>query len=182
MREVEDTTDALAAEKATAEAKQEEMEDVADVEESPASGKEIKKEELAYEQSIERAASEVKTELKAWAGKDSEHLRELEKSLPLIQQRSIRYKEVCEPIPEVTPEALKAELDGLEEEEREWEEEQVAAMKEAEEEIQRKDNDPTLLETTGVGSYEEMKKLYLSYRKDIKGKIRKSELTGKVSI
>ena len=165
MREVEDTTDALAAEKATAEAKQEEIEDVADIEEVTTSGKEIKKEELAFEQSIERAASEVKTELKAWAGKDSEHLRELEKSLPLIQQRSIRYKEVCEPIPEVTPEALKAELDGLEEEE-----------------IQRKDNDPTLLETTGVGSYEEMKKLYLSYRKDIKAKIRKAELTGKVSI
>ena len=54
MREVEDTTDALAAEKATAEAKQEEMEDVADIEEVTTSGKEIKKEELAFEQSIER--------------------------------------------------------------------------------------------------------------------------------
>lgn len=172
MSAVEDSTDALAAEKASEEAKQEEMETVEEVgvtEENP------------YDQSIERAASEVKTELKAWAGKNSEHLKELEKSLPLIQQRSIRFKEVCEPIPEVTPEALKAELDGLEEEEKEWEEEQVEAMREAEEEIQRKDNDPTLLETTGVGTYEDMKKLYLSYRKDINAKIRRAELTGRVS-
>lgn len=181
MSAVEDSTDAIAAEQATAEAKQEEMEEME--EEPPAEGKEVKVEEdLAFEKSIERAASEVKTELKAWAGKNSEHLKELERTLPSIQQRSIRFKEVCEPIPEVTPEALKAELDGLEEEEREWEEEQVEAMKEAEEEIQRKDNDPTLLETTGVGLYEDMKKLYLSYRKDINAKIKRAELTGKLSI
>lgn len=177
MNAVEDSTDVLAAEQATAEAKEEEKEME---EESVVSEK--KEEDGAFEESIERAASEVKTELKAWAGKNSEHLRELEKSLPGIQQRSIRFKEVCEPIPEVTPEALKAELDGLEEEEREWEEEQVEAMKEAEEEIQRKDNDPTLLETTGVGSYADMERQYLSYRKDIAAKIRRAELSGKVTI
>ena len=43
-----------------------------------------------------------------------------------------------------------------------------------------KDNDPTLLETTGVGSVEEMKKMYLSYRKDITARIRRAEVTGKV--
>ena len=53
-------------------------------------------------------------------------------------------------------------------------------MKQAEEEIQMKDNDPTLLETTGVGSVEEMKKMYLSYRKDIAARIRRAEVTGKV--
>ena len=69
----------------------------------------------------------------------------------------------------------------MEEEEKEWEEEQVEAMREAEEEIQRKDNDPTLLETTGIGSFEDMEKMYLSYRKDIQSRIRRAQITGKIT-
>ena len=56
----------------------------------------------------------------------------------------------------------------------------MQAMKEAEGEIQMKDNDPTLLETTGVGTVEEMRRMYLSYRKDIASRIRRAEMTGKV--
>ena len=89
---------------------------------------------------------------------------------------------MCEPIPEVTPEALRAELEGLEEEEKEWEEEQVEAMKQAEEEIKQKDLDPTPLEATGVGTISEMAKAYASYRKDIKGKIERAMRTGKIVI
>lgn len=177
MTAVEDATDAQAAEQAAAETQLEAKMDA----EEPEEGKEASTEEKdGFAKSLERAATATKTELKAWAGKNSENLKKLEKALPGIQQRSIRFKEVCEPIAEVTPEALKAELEGLEEEEREWEEEQTEAMKQAEEEIQMKDNDPTLLETTGVGSVEEMKKMYLSYRKDIATRIRRAEVTGKV--
>ena len=150
--------------------------------EEDASAAEVDRQTAEYEQSIRRAEQETKTELKAWAGKNSEHLAALEKALPGIQQRSIRFKEVCEPIPEVTPEALRAELEGLEEEEREWEEEQVEAMKEAEEEIKQKDNDPTLLETTGVMSIKEMARMYASYRKDINVKIKRAEITGKIVV
>lgn len=175
MSAVEDATDAQAAVQAAAETQREaQLDQEEEASETPA------EEKNGFEKSIERAASETKTELKAWAGKNSENLKKLEKALPGIQQRSIRFKEVCEPIAEVTPEALKAELEGLEEEEREWEEEQTQAMKEAEEEIQMKDNDPTLLETTGVGTVEEMRRMYLSYRKDIASRIRRAEMTGKV--
>ena len=174
MTAVEDATDAQAAEQAAAETQLEAKMDAEEPEEAAVEEKD------GFAKSLERAATVTKTELKAWAGKNSENLKKLEKALPGIQQRSIRFKEVCEPIAEVTPEALKAELEGLEEEEREWEEEQTEAMKQAEEEIQMKDNDPTLLETTGVGSVEEMKKMYLSYRKDIAARIRRAEVTGKV--
>lgn len=175
MSAVEDATDAQAAVQAAAETQREaQLDQEEEASEAPV------EEKNGFEKSIERAASETKTELKAWAGKNSENLKKLEKALPGIQQRSIRFKEVCEPIAEVTPEALKAELEGLEEEEREWEEEQTQAMKEAEEEIQMKDNDPTLLETTGVGTVEEMRRMYLSYRKDIASRIRRAEMTGKV--
>ena len=174
MTAVEDATDAQAAEQAAAETQLEAKMDAEEPDEAPMEEKD------GFAKSLERAATATKTELKAWAGKNSENLKKLEKALPGIQQRSIRFKEVCEPIAEVTPEALKAELEGLEEEEREWEEEQTEAMKQAEEEIQMKDNDPTLLETTGVGSVEEMKKMYLSYRKDIAARIRRAEVTGKV--
>ena len=167
MSAVEDTTDAQAAEQAVAETKQEAKMDEEEPDETPAEEKD------GFAKSLERVETATKTELKAWAGKNSENLKKLEKALPGIQQRSIRFKEVCEPIAEVTPESLKAELEGLEEEEREWEEEQTEAMKQAEEEIQMKDNDPTLLETTGVGSVEEMRKMYLSYRKDINGTLTK---------
>ena len=191
MNAVEDATDVVAAQQAEAEAKAEETEPIDEEGESGGVSGEVRASGSAaatsaeatnweYEQSIRRAADEAKTELKAWAGKNSENLAALEKSLPAIQQRSIRYKEVCEPIPEVTPEALKAELQGLEEEEKEWEEEQVEAMREAEEEIQRKDNDPTLLETTGVTSYAEMKRFYVGCRRDVEAKIRRVELTGKM--
>ena len=182
MNAVEDATDVVAAQQAEAEAK---AEDTEPLEEEEGENVVTPSDEIVnreYEQSIKRAADEAKTELKAWAGKNSEHLAALEKSLPGIQQRSIRFKEVCEPIPEVTPEALKAELQGLEEEEKEWEEEQVEAMREAEEEIQKKDNDPTVLETTGVGSYEEMKQFYLSCRRDVAAKMRRAELIGKVGV
>ena len=183
MDAVEDATDVVAAQQAEAEAKAEEVEAEAMEEEEATpttpSAEGVNKE---YEQSIKRAADEAKMELKAWAGKNSGHLAALEKSLPTIQQRSIRYKEACEPIPEVTPEALKAELQGLEEEEKEWEEEQVEAMREAEEEIRRKDNDPTLLETTGVGSYAEMKRFYLNCRRDVEGKIRRAERLGRIGL
>lgn len=174
MTAVEDATDAQAAEQAAAETQLEAKMDAEEPDEAAGEEKD------GFAKSLERAATATKTELKAWAGKNSENLKKLEKALPGIQQRSIRFKEVCEPIAEVTPEALKAELEGLEEEEREWEEEQTEAMKQAEEEIQMKDNDPTLLETTGVGSVEEMKKMYLSYRKDIAARIRRAEVTGKV--
>lgn len=173
MSAVEDATDAQAAVQAAAETQRETQLDQEEEGETPV-------EKNGFEKSIERAASETKTELKAWAGKNSENLKKLEKALPGIQQRSIRFKEVCEPIAEVTPEALKAELEGLEEEEREWEEEQTQAMKEAEEEIQMKDNDPTLLETTGVGTVEEMRRMYLGYRKDIASRIRRAGVMGKV--
>ena len=153
---VEDATDAQAAEQAAAETQLEAKMDAEEPEEAAVEEKD------GFAKSLERAATATKTELKAWAGKNSENLKKLEKALPGIQQRSIRFKEVCEPIAEVTPEALKAELEGLEEE------------------IQMKDNDPTLLETTGVGSVEEMKKMYLSYRKDIATRIRRAEVTGKV--
>ena len=169
MSAVEDATDAQAAVQAAAETQREaQLDQEEEASEAPV------EEKNGFEKSIERAASETKTELKAWAGKNSENLKKLEKALPGIQQRSIRFKEVCEPIAEVTPEALKAELEGLEEEE------QTQAMKEAEEEIQMKDNDPTLLETTGVGTVEEMRRMYLSYRKDIASRIRRAEMTGKV--
>ena len=139
---VEDSSDALAAQQATAEATALESEVERFDEPEPAaeepSGQE--KQAAEFEKSIQKADQEAKMELKAWAGKNSEHLIALEKALPAIQRRSIRFKEVCEPIPEVTPEALRAELEGLEEEEKEWEEEQVEAMKEAEEEIKQKDH------------------------------------------
>lgn len=181
---VEDSSDALAAQQATAEATALESEVERFDEPEPAaeepSGQE--KQAAEFEKSIQKADQEAKMELKAWAGKNSEHLIALEKALPAIQRRSIRFKEVCEPIPEVTPEALRAELEGLEEEEKEWEEEQVEAMKEAEEEIKQKDQDPTPLEATGVGTISEMAKMYASFRKDIKGKIERAMRTGKVVI
>ena len=110
MSAVEDATDAQAAVQAAAETQREaQLDQEEEASEAPV------EEKNGFEKSIERAASETKTELKAWAGKNSENLKKLEKALPGIQQRSIRFKEVCEPIAEVTPEALKAELEGLEE-------------------------------------------------------------------
>ena len=125
MTAVEDATDAQAAEQAAAETQLEAKMDAEEPDEA------VVEEKDGFAKSLERAATATKTELKAWAGKNSENLKKLEKALPGIQQRSIRFKEVCEPIAEVTPEALKAELEGLEEEEREWEEEQTEAMKQA---------------------------------------------------
>ena len=189
---VEDSNDALAAQRATAEASalESEVERIDEVEggldanagsntgsnagSGSGNASNAEKQAAEFEKSIQKADQEAKTELKAWAGKNSEHLIALEKALPAIQRRSIRFKEVCEPIPEVTPEALRAELEGLEEEEKEWEEEQVEAMKQAEEEIKQKDLDPTPLEATGVGTISEMAKAYASYRKDIKGKIERA--------
>ena len=193
---VEDSNDALAAQRATAEASalESEVERIDEVEggldanagshagSGSGNASNAEKQAAEFEKSIQKADQEAKTELKAWAGKNSEHLIALEKALPAIQRRSIRFKEVCEPIPEVTPEALRAELEGLEEEEKEWEEEQVEAMKQAEEEIKQKDQDPTPLEATGVGTISEMAKAYASYRKDIKGKIEKAMRTGKIVI
>ena len=201
---VEDSNDALAAQRATAEASalESEVERIDEVEggldanagsnagshtgsnagSGSGNASNAEKQAAEFEKSIQKADQEAKTELKAWAGKNSEHLIALEKALPAIQRRSIRFKEVCEPIPEVTPEALRAELEGLEEEEKEWEEEQVEAMKQAEEEIKQKDQDPTPLEATGVGTVSEMAKAYASYRKDIKGKIEKAMRTGKIVI
>lgn len=197
---VEDSNDALAAQRATAEASalESEVDRIDEVEggldanagsnagcnAGSGSGNawNAEKQAAEFEKSIQKADQEAKTELKAWAGKNSEHLIALEKALPAIQRRSIRFKEVCEPIPEVTPEALRAELEGLEEEEKEWEEEQVEAMKQAEEEIKQKDLDPTPLEATGVGTISEMAKAYASYRKDIKGKIERAMRTGKIVI
>lgn len=193
---VEDSNDALAAQRATAEASalESEVERIDEVEGGldanagsnaglgSGNASNAEKQAAEFEKSIQKADQEAKTELKAWAGKNSEHLIALEKALPAIQRRSIRFKEVCEPIPEVTPEALRAELEGLEEEEKEWEEEQVEAMKQAEEEIKQKDQDPTPLEATGVGTISEMAKAYASYRKDIKGKIERAMRTGKIVI
>lgn len=197
---VEDSNDALAAQRATAEASalESEVERIDEVEggldanagshagsnagSGSGNASNAEKQAAEFEKSIQKADQEAKTELKAWAGKNSEHLIALEKALPAIQRRSIRFKEVCEPIPEVTPEALRAELEGLEEEEKEWEEEQVEAMKQAEEEIKQKDQDPTPLEATGVGTISEMAKAYASYRKDIKGKIERAMRTGKIVI
>ena len=197
---VEDSNDALAAQRATAEASalESEVERIDEVEggldanagshagsnagSGSGNAENAEKQAAEFEKSIQKADQEAKTELKAWAGKNSEHLIALEKALPAIQRRSIRFKEVCEPIPEVTPEALRAELEGLEEEEKEWEEEQVEAMKQAEEEIKQKDLDPTPLEATGVGTISEMAKAYASYRKDIKGKIERAMRTGKIVI
>ena len=196
---VEDSNDALAAQRATAEASalESEVERIDEVEGgldanagsnagsgsgNASNASNAEKQAAEFEKSIQKADQEAKTELKAWAGKNSEHLIALEKALPAIQRRSIRFKEVCEPIPEVTPEALRAELEGLEEEEKEWEEEQVEAMKQAEEEIKQKDLDPTPLEATGVGTISEMAKTYASYRKDIKGKIERAMRTGKIVI
>ena len=193
---VEDSNDALAAQRATAEASalESEVDRIDEVEggldanagshagSGSGNASNAEKQAVEFEKSIQKADQEAKTELKAWAGKNSEHLIALEKALPAIQRRSIRFKEVCEPIPEVTPEALRAELEGLEEEEKEWEEEQVEAMKQAEEEIKQKDQDPTPLEATGVGTISEMAKAYASYRKDIKGKIEKAMRTGKIVI
>ena len=200
---VEDSNDALAAQRATAEASalESEVERIDEVEGgldanagshagsnaglgsgNASNASNAEKQAAEFEKSIQKADQEAKTELKAWAGKNSEHLIALEKALPAIQRRSIRFKEVCEPIPEVTPEALRAELEGLEEEEKEWEEEQVEAMKQAEEEIKQKDQDPTPLEATGVGTISEMAKAYASYRKDIKGKIERAMRTGKIVI
>lgn len=197
---VEDSNDALAAQRATAEASalESEVERIDEVEggldanagsnagshagSGSGNASNAEKQAAEFEKSIQKADQEAKTELKAWAGKNSEHLIALEKALPAIQRRSIRFKEVCEPIPEVTPEALRAELEGLEEEEKEWEEEQVEAMKQAEEEIKQKDLDPTPLEATGVGTISEMAKAYASYRKDIKGKIERAMRTGKIVI
>ena len=197
---VEDSNDALAAQRATAEASalESEVERIDEVEggldanagshagshagSGSGNASNTEKQAVEFEKSIQKADQEAKTELKAWAGKNSEHLIALEKALPAIQRRSIRFKEVCEPIPEVTPEALRAELEGLEEEEKEWEEEQVEAMKQAEEEIKQKDLDPTPLEATGVGTISEMAKAYASYRKDIKGKIERAMRTGKIVI
>ena len=197
---VEDSNDALAAQRATAEASalESEVERIDEVEggldanagshagsnagSGSGNASNAEKQAVEFEKSIQKADQEAKTELKAWAGKNSEHLIALEKALPAIQRRSIRFKEVCEPIPEVTPEALRAELEGLEEEEKEWEEEQVEAMKQAEEEIKQKDLDPTPLEATGVGTVSEMAKAYASYRKDIKGKIERAMRTGKIVI
>ena len=197
---VEDSNDALAAQRATAEASalESEVERIDEVEggldanagshagsnagSGSGNASNAEKQAVEFEKSIQKADQEAKTELKAWAGKNSEHLIALEKALPAIQRRSIRFKEVCEPIPEVTPEALRAELEGLEEEEKEWEEEQVEAMKQAEEEIKQKDLDPTPLEATGVGTISEMAKAYASYRKDIKGKIERAMRTGKIVI
>lgn len=200
---VEDSNDALAAQRATAEASalESEVERIDEVEGgldanagsnagsnaglgsgNASNASNAEKQAAEFEKSIQKADQEAKTELKAWAGKNSEHLIALEKALPAIQRRSIRFKEVCEPIPEVTPEALRAELEGLEEEEKEWEEEQVEAMKQAEEEIKQKDLDPTPLEATGVGTISEMAKAYASYRKDIKGKIERAMRTGKIVI
>ena len=204
---VEDSNDALAAQRATAEASalESEVERIDEVEGgldanagshagsnvgsnagsgsgNASNASNAEKQAAEFEKSIQKADQEAKTVLKAWAGKNSEHLIALEKALPAIQRRSIRFKEVCEPIPEVTPEALRAELEGLEEEEKEWEEEQVEAMKQAEEEIKQKDQDPTPLEATGVGTISEMAKAYASYRKDIKGKIEKAMRTGKIVI
>lgn len=191
---VEDSNDALAAQRATAEASalESEVERIDEVEggldanagsnagSGSGNASNAEKQAAEFEKSIQKADQEAKTELKAWAGKNSEHLIALEKALPAIQRRSIRFKEVCEPIPEVTPEALRAELEGLEEEEKEWEEEQVEAMKQAEEEIKQKDQDPTPLEATGVGTISEMAKAYASYRKDIKGKSRERCGPGKL--
>lgn len=197
---VEDSNDALAAQRATAEASalESEVDRIDEVEGGldanagshagsnaglgSGNASNTEKQAAEFEKSIQKADQEAKTELKAWAGKNSEHLIALEKALPAIQRRSIRFKEVCEPIPEVTPEALRAELEGLEEEEKEWEEEQVEAMKQAEEEIKQKDQDPTPLEATGVGTISEMAKAYASYRKDIKGKIERAMRTGKIVI
>ena len=193
---VEDSNDALAAQRATAEASalESEVDRIDEVEggldanagshagSGSGNASNAEKQAVEFEKSIQKADQEAKTELKAWAGKNSEHLIALEKALPAIQRRSIRFKEVCEPIPEVTPEALRAELEGLEEEEKEWEEEQVEAMKQAEEEIKQKDLDPTPLEATGVGTISEMAKAYASYRKDIKGKIERAMRTGKIVI
>lgn len=193
---VEDSNDALAAQRATAEASalESEVDRIDEVEggldanagshagSGSGNASNAEKQAAEFEKSIQKADQEAKTELKAWAGKNSEHLIALEKALPAIQRRSIRFKEVCEPIPEVTPEALRAELEGLEEEEKEWEEEQVEAMKQAEEEIKQKDQDPTPLEATGVGTVSEMAKAYASYRKDIKGKIERAMRTGKIVI
>ena len=195
---VEDSNDALAAQRATAEASalETELERIDEPEGGhragsgagsgaglgPGDASNAEKQAAEFEKSIQKADQEAKTELKAWAGKNSEHLIALEKALPAIQRRSIRFKEVCEPIPEVTPEALRAELEGLEEEEKEWEEEQVEAMKEAEEEIKQKDQDPTPLEATGVGTIAEMAKVYAGYRKDIKVKIERAMRTGKIVI
>lgn len=200
---VEDSNDALAAQRATAEASalESEVDRIDEVEGgldanagsnagsnaglgsgNASNASNAEKQAAEFEKSIQKADQEAKTELKAWAGKNSEHLIALEKALPAIQRRSIRFKEVCEPIPEVTPEALRAELEGLEEEEKEWEEEQVEAMKQAEEEIKQKDQDPTPLEATGVGTISEMAKAYASYRKDIKGKIERAMRTGKIVI
>ena len=193
---VEDSNDALAAQRATAEASalESEVDRIDEVEggldanagshagSGSGNASNAEKQAAEFEKSIQKADQEAKTELKAWAGKNSEHLIALEKALPAIQRRSIRFKEVCEPIPEVTPEALRAELEGLEEEEKEWEEEQVEAMKQAEEEIKQKDLDPTPLEATGVGTISEMAKAYASYRKDIKGKIERAMRTGKIVI
>lgn len=201
---VEDSNDALAAQRATAEASalESEVDRIDEVEggldanagshagsntgsnagSGSGNASNAEKQAAEFEKSIQKADQEAKTELKAWAGKNSEHLIALEKALPAIQRRSIRFKEVCEPIPEVTPEALRAELEGLEEEEKEWEEEQVEAMKQAEEEIKQKDQDPTPLEATGVGTISEMAKAYASYRKDIKGKIERAMRTGKIVI
>ena len=165
---VEDAQDVQAAAAASAEA-------------TALAEEEEEEEKENIEESFRRAEDETRIELKALAGKDSEHMAAMEKALPMIQQRSIRFKEVCEPIAEVTPQALRAELEGLEEEEREWEKDQTDAMKEAEEEIQRKDNGPTPLETTGVSSEKEMRRMYLSYRRDIDAKIRKAQITGIVS-
>ena len=193
---VEDSNDALAAQRATAEASalESEVDRIDEVEggldanagshagSGSGNASNAEKQAAEFEKSIQKADQEAKTELKAWAGKNSEHLIALEKALPAIQRRSIRFKEVCEPIPEVTPEALRAELEGLEEEEKEWEEEQVEAMKQAEEEIKQKDQDPTPLEATGVGTISEMAKAYASYRKDIEGKIERAMRTGKIVI
>lgn len=128
--------------------------------------KERKERQLREEQSFEREQSRIKTELKTWAGKNSAYLKELEKKLPTVQRKCIQVRELYDPIPEVTPEALKAELDGLEEEERIWEEEQQDCMELAELEIRDKDNTPTCLECTGYNDVEMNTQLFLQYRED----------------
>ena len=106
---VEDSIDALAAQRATAEASalESEVERIDEVEggldanagshagSGSGNASNAEKQAAEFEKSIQKADQEAKTELKAWAGKNSEHLIALEKALPAIQRRSIRFKEVC---------------------------------------------------------------------------------------
>ncbi|KAK8794788.1 hypothetical protein WA158_001769 [Blastocystis sp. Blastoise] len=129
---------------------------------------EKEKSNLLEEQSIERVQAKIKGELKIWAGKNADYLKGLEKKLPSIQQKCIELREVNDPIPEVTPEALQMELQGLEEEEEIWEEEQKESMELAEYEVREKDRTPSSLEAINVEPIQINKEAFFMYREEAK--------------